>query len=285
MPDTLSGAGAVTAGRPPGGFPRVGRAVHRAARRMLMLRRLLLVIAASFATVSLASAQTAEDIVAKHVAARGGMEKLKAVKTIRMTGTMTAGPGIEAPITIEMKRPKNTRLEFTLQGLTGVQAYDGTTAWAIMPFQGKKDPEALPAEQAKIMDEQADFDGQLIDYKEKGHTVELVGKEQVEGTDAYKLKATNKDGEVQYHFLDAEYFLEIRTETSRTIRGTQMEFESSIGDYKEVGGLMFPHSIESGPKGSPQRQKLTISKIELNPDIDEARFKMPAVTAAPAPPK
>jgi outer membrane lipoprotein-sorting protein len=244
---------------------------------------LLLVIATSFALASLASAQTAEDIVAKHVAAQGGMEKIKALKSVRMTGTVTVGPGIEAPIMLEMKRPKSTRMEFTLQGLTGIQAYDGTTAWAVMPFQGKKDPEALPAEQAKIMDEQADFDGQLVDYKEKGNTVELVGKEQVEGTDAYKLKVTAKDGTVQYHFLDAEYFLEIRTETSRTIRGTPMDFESSIGDYKEVGGLMFPHSVESGPKGSPQKQKLTISKIELNPDIDDARFKMP--TVAPAPPQ
>jgi len=248
-----------------------------------MLRRVLLAIGVSFAVASLASAQTAEDIVAKYVAARGGMEKLKAVKTMRMSGTMTAGPGFEAPITLEMKRPKSTRMEFTLQGLTGIQAYDGTTAWAVMPFQGKKDPEALPAEQAKIMDDQADFDGQLVDYKEKGNTVELVGKEPVEGTDAYKLKVTNKSGDVRYYFLDAEYFLEIRTEASRTIRGTQMDFESSIGDYKEVGGLMFPHSIQSGPKGSAQKQKLTISKIELNPEIDDARFKMPAV--APAPPQ
>ena len=250
-----------------------------------MLHRLLVSTAAALFTASFASAQTADEIVAKYVAARGGMEKLKAVTSMRMTGTMTVGPGMEAPVTLEMKRPKSTRIDFTLQGLTGTQAYDGTTAWAVMPFQGKKDPEALPAEQAKIMDDQADFDGQLVDYKEKGNTVELVGKEQVEGTDAYKLKVTNKDGEVRYHFLDAEYFLEIRTEASRTIRGTQMEFESSIGDYKEVGGLMFPHSIESGPKGSPQKQKLTITKIELNPEIDDARFKMPAVTTAPAPPK
>ena len=241
-----------------------------------MLRRLLLVVAASFALASLASAQTADDIVARYVAARGGMEKLKAVKTMRMSGTMTAGPGIEVPVTLEMKRPKSMRMEVTVQGLTVVQAYDGTTAWAINPLQGKKDPEALPAEQTKLLDEQADFDGQLIDYKEKGATVELVGKEQVEGTDAYKLKVTNKDGEVRYHFLDAEYFLEIRTEASRTIRGTQMEFESSIGDYKEVGGLMFPHSVESGAKGNPQRQKMTITKIELDPEIDDARFKMPA---------
>lgn len=248
-----------------------------------MLRRWLMLAVASLVTASFASAQTADEIVAKHVTARGGMEKLKAVKTMRMTGTMMVGSGMEAPIVLETKRPNSMRMEFTIQGLTGVQAYDGTTAWAVMPFQGKKEPEALPAEQTAIIAEQADFDGQLVDYKEKGNSVELVGKEPVEGTDAYKLKLTLKNGEVRYVYLDAEYFLEIRTEGSRTVRGTQLEFEASIGDYKEVGGLMFPHSMESGAKGTPQKQKLTISKIELNPEVDDARFKMPAPAAAPAP--
>lgn len=248
-----------------------------------MLRRWLMLAGVSLMAVPCASAQTADELVAKNIAARGGTEKLKAVTTMRMTGTMTVGPGMEAPIVLEMKRPSLMRMEFTLQGLTGVQAYDGTTAWAIMPFQGKKDPEALPAEQTAVMAEQADFDGQLVDYKAKGNTVELVGKEPVEGTDAYKLKLTLKNGEVRYIYLDAEYFLEIRTEGSRTVRGTPLDFEASVGDYKDVGGLMFPHSIESGAKGSPQKQKLTITKIELNPEIDGARFKMPAPVAAPPP--
>lgn len=169
-------------------------------------------------------------------------------------------------------------MEFTLQGMTGVTAFDGSTAWQVMPFMGKPDAEPLPSEQARMFEEQADFDGLLVGYKEKGHTVELVGKETVEGTDAYKLKVTMKNGETRYIFLDAEYFLEIRTEGSRTIRGSQVEFESSIGDYKEVNGLMFPHSVDSGAKGAPQRQKFTITKIELNPDLDDARFKMPAKT-------
>ena len=222
------------------------------------------------------SAQSLDEVLAKYAEARGGIDKIKAVKSVRMTGTMTVGPGLEAPITMEMKRPKNMRLEFTLQGMTGVQAYDGETAWAIMPFMGKKDPEALPEEQAKMAEEQADFDGVLIDSEAKGHKVELVGKEPVEGTDAYKLKVTLKNGEVRYVYLDAEYFLEIKTEGSRTVRGSQVDFEATIGDYKEVDGLMFAHSIETGAKGAPQRQKITFSAIELNPDIDDSRFKMPA---------
>lgn len=240
-----------------------------------MYRTGLLAIALSVVAASATPAQTVDDLVAKYLAAKGGADKLKAVNTIRMTGTMTVGSGIEAPVTLEQKRPRNMRMEFTLQGMTGVTAFDGSTAWQVMPFMGKPDPEPLPSEQAKMFEEQADFDGLLVGYKEKGHTVELVGKEAVEGTDAYKLKVTMKNGETRYIFLDAEYFLEIRTEGSRTIRGSQVEFESSIGDYKEVNGLMFPHSIDSGAKGAPQRQKLTITKIELNPDLDDARFKMP----------
>jgi outer membrane lipoprotein-sorting protein len=244
---------------------------------------LLTALAAATLLATAASAQTVDEIIAKHVAARGGMAKLEAVKTMRMTGTMSVGPGIEAPFTLEMKRPNSMRAEFTLQGQTGVQAYDGTTAWMVMPFMGKKDPEALPAEEAKTIAEQADFDGVLVNYKAKGHTVELAGKEAVEGTDAYKLKVTLKNGDVRYIFLDAEYFLEIRTEGSRTMRGTPIDFESSTGDYKDVEGLMLPHSIESGAKGMPQRQKMTISKIELNPAIEDARFTMPAAAPAPKP--
>jgi len=240
-----------------------------------MLRRIVWSVAVILVATS-ASAQTVDELIAKYAQARGGLDKIKAVKTVRMEGTMSVGPGMEAPFALEMMRPKSMRMEFTLQGLTGVQAYDGQVGWAVMPFMGKTEPEPLPEDQLKLAEEQADFDGVLIDYAAKGHKVELVGKETVEGTEAYKLKVTLKNGDVRYIYLDAEYFLEIRTEGSRMMRGTQMDFESSIGDYKEVEGLMFPHSIDSGAKGSPQRQKITVTKIVLNPAIDDARFKMPA---------
>jgi hypothetical protein len=171
-------------------------------------------------------------------------------------------------------------MEFTFQGMTGVQAYDGKKAWMSMPFMGKKDPEAMPPEEAKSVAEQADFDGPLMDYKEKGNTVELVGKEQVEGADAYKLKVTLKSGDVRYYFLDAETFLDIKVEAKRMIRGTEVEGESYIGDYKDVGGMMVAHSIENGAKGSPQRQKIVIEKIEVNPAVSDSLFAMPVVAAA-----
>ncbi|HEY3132174.1 MAG TPA: outer membrane lipoprotein-sorting protein [Acidobacteriota bacterium] len=243
-----------------------------------MARRFLICLITAAVLMLPASAQTVDEIIAKNIQARGGMAKLKSIKTMRMTGRMTVGQGMEAPIVLEQKRPKSMRMEFTIQGMTGIQAYDGKTAWIVMPFQGKKDPELMPSEAVKELEQQADFDGPLVDYKEKGNQVELIGKESVEGTEAYKLKVTLKGGDVRYFYLDKDSYLEIKAESKRTIRGTEVESESAIGDYKEVEGLMFPHSLEIGAKGRPEKQKLTIEKIEINPPVDDARFKMPEVT-------
>jgi hypothetical protein len=227
-------------------------------------------------------AQSVDDVVAKNVQARGGAEKLKSVQSIKSTATMAMGPGMEAPGVLIQKRGSKARLEFTVQGLTAIQAYDGKDAWQVMPFMGKKDPELMSGDEAKEVEEMADIDGPWVDYKAKGNQVELLGKEKVDGTDAYKLKVTLKNGDVQTIYLDADSYLEIKEETKRTVRGTEQVIESSIGDYKEVGGIVFPFAIESGAKGSDQKQKLTITKIELNQPEDDAMFKMPAVPAAPA---
>jgi outer membrane lipoprotein-sorting protein len=237
--------------------------------------RTALAVGLAFILASTARAQTADEIVGKNIQARGGLAKLKAAETVRITGRMSMGP-MEAPFVMEWKRPNRMRMEFTVQGMTGVQAYDGKTGWMVMPFMGKTDPEPMPPEVLKDAEEQADFDGPLVDYKAKGHAIELAGKEQVEGAEAYKLKVTLKNGEVRYLFIDADSFLEIRGEAKRKMRGSEMEIEQSIGDYKEVGGLMVPHSIEVAAKGAPHRQKLTFEKVDFNVAIDDARFAMPA---------
>jgi outer membrane lipoprotein-sorting protein len=225
-----------------------------------------------------ASAQTLDEVIAKSIQARGGLEKIHSVQSARMTGVMTLEPGpMEASFVLELKRPNKMRVDFTFQGMTGVQAFDGTTGWMLMPFMGKTDPEPMPAEQARDAAEDADLDGPLVDYKAKGNTVELLGKEKVEGTDAYKLKVTLKGGAVRTIFIDAATFLEIRNEGRRNVQGMEMDTESTIGDYKEVGGVMLPHSLDQGAKGMPMRQKMTLTKIELNVPIDDSRFTMPAV--------
>jgi outer membrane lipoprotein-sorting protein len=223
-----------------------------------------------------ADAPKVDELIAKNLKAKGGMDKIKAMKSLRATGHMSLGPEMEAPFVMVLKRPNEMRMEFTLQGMTGVQAYDGKNAWAVMPFMGKKDPEPMSADDAKMVEEQSDFDGPLVDYKAKGNTIELAGRETVEGVNAYKLKVTRKSGEIRYIYLDPDAYLEIASDATRNVRGTEMEIYSTIGDYKDVNGVMLAHSIESGQKGSTMKQKMTVDKYEVNVDVAETSFTMPA---------
>jgi len=222
-----------------------------------------------------ASAQTADDIIAKNQAAQGGLAKLKAVQSVRMTGKMTVGPGIEAPVVLEMKRPKSMRLDLSIQGMTITQAYDGTTGWMVNPMSGRTDPEPLPSEVIKLVEEQADMDGPLMDYKTKGSSVEFLGKDRAEGADCYKLKLTLKNGDVRTFYIDADSYLLVKLESKTTVRDTEQLSDTIVGDYKDVGGMMMAHSMDSGQAGQPMRQKMTIDKIDVNVAIDDARFTMP----------
>ena len=247
------------------------------------MRRVVILMAGLVLLAVPASAQTAEEIVAKYIKTVGGAEKIQAVKTLRKIGTYNGGGGFEAPILEENKRANMVRQEFSLQGLTAVNAYDGRTGWKIEPWQGKKDPEPLGEEEMKQIVEDSDFDGPLVNYQQKGNKIEFVGMEPVEGTDAFKLKVTLADGDVRYYFMDTDYYVPIKIETKRMIRGAEREYETSLGDYKEVNGWYMPFSVESNIKGNPNRAKVTYEKIEANVPMDDARFRMPAakVTAEP----
>jgi outer membrane lipoprotein-sorting protein len=220
------------------------------------------------------SAQTVDEVIAKYHEAAGGLDKFKAVHSMRVTGRMTLGQGMEAPFTRITKRPKSVRVDFTLQGMTGSQGYDGTTAWMFMPFMGQTAAELMPPDIAKSMEEEADFDGPLVDYKARGIQVELMGQEPVEGTNTFKLKVTLTTGNVTYYYLDAEYYLPLRTESKRTMQGQEMNIVTTLGDYKLEGGLMVPHSIQVSGQG-PGVQGFVIEKVEINPVVNDADFKMP----------
>jgi hypothetical protein len=219
---------------------------------------------------------TADEIIASYVAKIGGADKLSAVKTLKKSGKFTGGGGFEAKVVEENKRENMIRQEFVLQGMTGVTAYDGKDGWKIDPFQGKKDVEPLGEDEMKQIVEDSDFDGPLVHYKEKGNKVELVGKEPVEGTDAWKLKVTLANGDVQHYYMDTDYFVPIKVEYKRIVRGAERESETSIGDYKEVAGVYFPHSFETGQKGSPNRSKVVFDRIEANLPLDDSLFHRPA---------
>ena len=234
-----------------------------------------------------------DEVLASHYEALGGTDAWSHVDAVRFEGTMSMGPGVEAPFTMTMQRPDKIRLEFTFQGMTGIQASDGTTAWMVMPFMGKTDPEEMPADMAKQLKEQADIEGPLFDWAAKGHTVELLGAEEMEGTEVYKLKLTRDSGDVRYHYLDSEYYVTVKQEGKTKVQGQEMEIETDIGDYKELcmatsalvdddtpcegDVLVLPYSIESKPKGAPAGQVITITDVKVNPDDIEADyFAMPA---------
>ena len=244
-------------------------------------KTLLSLCAVAFLTVS-AFGQTADEILEKNLKAMGGKDKIKALQSMRITGTMKMS-GMEAPVTITKMRPSNSRMDFTIQGMTGTQAFDGTTGWSLMPFGGNKDPQKMAEVELKDMRADADFDGPTFDYKAKGNKVEFAGKEDVEGTPAYKLHVTTKDGKESNDYFDAENYLMIRSDGIRNIQGQDLEVVITYGDYKTVEGITIAYSMESCVKGkeSMGAQSLNITKIDLNPKIDKAIFAMPAAAAKP----
>jgi len=241
------------------------------------MRRFTLAFASVIVLSVPLSAQTADEIIAKYVKTIGGMDKINAITTLKRSGKFTGGGGFEAVMGQENKRPNLVREEFTYSALTGVNAYDGKTGWKIEPWEGKKDPEPLGEEEMKDIIDDSDFDGPLVNYAAKGNKVEYVGMEPVEGTDAYKLKVTVANGDVRYYYMDTDYYVPIKVDTKRMVRGTEREYETSLGDYKEVNGVYFPYSYEVGVKSSPNKQKITWEKIEANVPLAETRFTKPEV--------
>jgi hypothetical protein len=222
-----------------------------------------------------APAQTVDEIVARHVAARGGRAALAAVRTLRMTGHAIAGAGRKAIVRREIARPGRIRTEFEFQGTTGVYAWDGNAGWRVSPLDGSLDPQPLSDEAAELSAEQADIDGPLVDWNAKGSRVELVGKAVLPGGAAYELKVTLKSGVVRHLWIDAATGLLVKSASTRKVRGHEVDFEVVYGDYRETGGVKFARSIEMGIRGRPQRLRIAVDTVEMNPVLDETRFHLP----------
>jgi outer membrane lipoprotein-sorting protein len=231
---------------------------------------------AAFTQTATPAAPTVDELVAKHIAAQGGAEKVKAVKSVKITATGQV-QGLELPMTIYMKRPNMMRSETSVQGRMIVQAFDGTDSWSVNPLTGAEEPtKAGEAETLEARDRgEAMLDGYLMDYKARGMSVEMVGKEDVEGSPAYKLKITTKGGGTVYEYLDAATYLEVRSTLKITQMGQTMEVDSYPSNYKPEGGVMVPHSIEQRIAGN-QIMKMAIDKYEANVPIDDAVFRFPS---------
>lgn len=243
---------------------------------MRIFLKLLVIIL--FMAVGRANAVTVDELIAKNIEARGGLEKIKAIHSVRLTGKLQFD-SFQLSYVFMAKRPSMMRNEATFQQMNAVTAYDGSVGWKIQPFFGRLDPEKMSSDEIKQLQLNADIDGPLVDYKAKGNTVEYLGTEDVDGTDAYKLKVTLKNGDIRQIYLDPDYFLEIRWIDQTFIRGAQQEMETDIGSYEKVEGVYFPFSYEVGDKGKPKGQKITFEKAEVNPDLDDNLFHFPSKPA------
>src|SRR5207244_3543980 len=223
---------------------------------------------------------TVDELVAKNVAAKGGADALRSLQSVRLTGKLLVNEGqIQLAYVETKKRPGGIRDEVTLQGMTAIQAYDGAQGWKVSPFQGRKDPEKMSADDTKSLMEDAEIDGPLVDWKAKGSTVDYLGTEDVDGTLAHKLKVVRKNGDVSFVYLDPDHFLEIRILSQRVEQGAQVEVETDVGDYEKIGGVFIPFSIDAGPKGSSDKQKIVLEKAEANVPVEDTLFRFPVAAS------
>lgn len=246
---------------------------------------------------------SAQQIVDRNVAARGGLKAWHAVQTMRMTGKIDVGsirtkpplplyavtktkykipPKTEAqakpvqlPFVMELKRPNKMRFEMEFRGDTAVQAYDGSSGWKLRPFLGRNEIEPYTADEMKQAAQQQELDGFLIDYKAKGSKVETDGMDKVNGHEAYKLKLTLKDGQVRHVWVDAQSFLDIKIDGTRRMDGKPRQVATYMSDYRTVKGVKVPFVMETSVENVKGSEKIAIQQVELNTELADTQFAKP----------
>ena len=254
-------------------------------RRNSLLYLALVVLPALLLHPQALPAQTADDVINAYLKARGGLSKVKAVQTERVTASVTLQPGAEATLIYERKRPMKMHMEITVKGESFLRVYDGKSAgWIYNPFVPNAAVATMTPEEIRGAADESDLDGPFVDYKAKGNQIEYVGTEEVDGKSARKLKLTAKNGDVSYCFFDPATGLILRIQSTRKIKDQQVPWETNFHDFREVQGLKYPFLVESGPTGSDQTQKIAATKIEINIPIEDSRFAEPKPSAQPADP-
>lgn len=218
-------------------------------------------------------AQSVDEILDNYFENTGGIENWKSLKSMKQTGKVLQ-MGMELPFTILSKADKNQyKLVVDVQGKTLIpQAYDGETAWSLNPFQMQTEPTRMPEEQAKLMEEEAEFESPFINYAEKGYKVELEGKETIEGTECFKVKLTKKEGSVSHYFFDTENYVPIMIRSAVRIGPNKGQYtETFMSDYQEAGDFMMPYAIVT-KVGGQDVANIVIETIEVNVEIEDSEF-------------
>jgi len=219
-------------------------------------------------------AQSVEEILKEHFSAIGQDNMLK-LNTQRLSGKMVQS-GLEIPFIQMGKRPAKVRVEGTFQDLTFIQTFNGKEGWSINPFAGVTDPQQMTDDALKGMHYQADMDGMLWNWNEKGYTVTFDGKEDMEGTSCFKLKLETKEGDTFTYYIDSDSYILLRTNTKMKIMGNETESDTYFSNYSMVEGIAVPGKIDTKMKGQLMGT-LVIEKVEMNIELDDALFEKPSL--------
>lgn len=215
-------------------------------------------------------AQTAEELVEKHISAIGGMENWKKVNSIRQEATLSV-QGMDIPVVITAVHNKATKQEYTVMGMTGYSIITAEGGWNFNPMQGQTKPQPITQDELKYGKDQLDLQGDFVDYKAKGHSIQLMDKEDVEGVECLKLKLTRKSGNESIFFFDPKTYYIVRTSSKISANGQEVESVVNLSNYQKLPeGIVVPHTIENSAIPAP----ITLTKVIINGKIDEAVFKV-----------
>ena len=242
---------------------------------MRLATRTIPALVLSAAVSGVLPAQTVDGIIARNLAARGGADRLRAMQTQRLVGHISFGSDTAMPFVVEIKRPGRLRNEIVVDQQTIIRAIEGDAGWAFNPLAGDSGPRPLTADELRNMADDADLEGPLLDYIAKGNLIELMGKDPVEGRPAWKLKVTLRSGDVQYDYLDAESWLEVKWEGSVRNAGRPQAIETIFRDYRPVNGVMVPWLMDSSTPGTAYTQRIVFDSVAVDQPIDDARFAEP----------
>lgn len=265
-----------------------------------------------------ATTMTADQIIERFVAARGGVAAWKGLQTLSLAGKMDAGRGdslarseklvkagrggraghkeaaqaaaevtekpaeqIQLPFRLEMKRPHKSRMELDFAGKTAVQVFDGQAGWKLRPYLNRDDYEPFTADELKTVQANTDLDSPLMNFAAKGGSVAVEGIETVEGHDAFRLKLTKKDGSAQHFWIDAQSFLDVRYEgVPRMLDGKPHQVMVYQRDFRTVSGLKVPFVYETRVEGSPDPHRMVVETTKVNEPLADTRFVRPQVAGA-----
>ena len=242
-----------------------------------MKKIIMLILAAIVAAIGSLFGQDLDEVLEQYYEVTGA-EKVSQFQAVTAKGKIMQ-MGMEMEFTNTIKRPGKLYLEVPIQGQLMKQGYNGEVGWLVAPWSGSLDPVELSDVQLKSMERQADIDGMLYDYKEKGYTTTLEGEEEMEGSPVFVIKQL-KDEDEFIHYMDAENYVLLKTKAKLNVEGSIIEIETLFGNYKPVDGIVMPFSIESKVNGQTQSQ-IMMEEYVFNEEVDDAIFEKPAPAPKP----